>query len=151
MNISKTSWHYRLVKLGNGKKPMPQNLCPYVRKLFEVVFCIVIGTLMCGFIGLAGAMALESFLIDMAWVADKFNIIQFMGGGLIGQILSSIAGFVFFALVLVLALACLFGIVAIMIFISELFSKNESIKNNIAVQYVVDKHNKICRHLDFKD
>lgn len=76
MNISKSSWHYRLINRISDK-PVPTSLCPYVRKLLLIIlvnvflvslivfFFTSIGTSLVPFIGLTAGF--------WFWIASFFS------------------------------------------------------------------------------
>lgn len=86
MNISKSSWHYRLINR-MSEKPVPRSLCPYVRKLAMIIgvlaalvsmisfFFVIIGTELVPFIGLTSGF--------WFWIASFFS-----GGVLIAGVIA---------------------------------------------------------------
>lgn len=70
MQISRTSWHYKLV---DSRRHPPRNLCPYMRSLFWAIACLLtkgVGiTLLAIF---AGALAVAPIMALVNWYIIEF-------------------------------------------------------------------------------
>lgn len=149
MKINKNSWHYKINRsVFNANKNVPESLCPYVRALLLRMFFIsLLATLIGALCHMTGSGIMQmhpqwfEFVSQSPWILNSFT---FVFGTLV------VAG------IAALSLAFIFGIVFGIIVIQESQKTEDfidSIKksDNIAVKYLIAKHNKYCPHIEFED
>lgn len=157
MNISKSVWHYKIIKkFLPSNKPVPTNLCPYVRALVWRLMVIVgiagVVTFLCYSVGLGGAAILQK---ELGWYLLNQTVPSYW---YLYPIIV-IAGLLLITSIIAL---CIF-LVALIFFIlttSEKCWKNRGkvsifntikMSDNLAIKYIQAKHSKICPRITFKD
>ncbi|AWD90528.1 membrane protein [Erwinia phage Cronus] len=90
MNITKSSWHYRLINKISDK-PVPTSLCPYVRKLLLIIVVnlFLVSLITFFFVSLGTEIVAKAGLVAGFW----FWIASFFAGGLtIVAIIATVVG-----------------------------------------------------------
>lgn len=159
MNISKTSWHYSLIKTFLPSfKPVPENLCPYIRaltwRLLVIIALIIFGVFICSAVGLGMAAGLEQkYALNLFF--DQSQHLNHWGWYPVLAVLG--------ALGIAFACAAALGIVCGMFLVLHIIHKwwlnkgsasiTDTIKqsDNIVIKYLHAKHSKICPKITFKD
>ena len=147
MNINKESWHYRFIKKMDGEFSIPNNLCPYVRKV------IIMGAL---------AVLVGSFVI--ATTVGLLGITGVALGVVAGALATSFSfGAYVFLFVLCTEIVVGFKILwdldgkfqAFFVRLGRKLFPNKSeamgdVKEpSIFIEYIKAKHDKICPSLSF--
>jgi hypothetical protein len=134
MIINQNSWHYKVVSMSRSKREVPDNLCSYVRSL---VFRLI-------GISLAVACVLSSFCLLFIPRGVDLTILQTI------VVLFGIVGVIFEGIILFLVLIAV-SIQTWHKHIQPRIPAKQNKQSGPFVQYIKDKHSKICRSLEFKD
>lgn len=139
MIINKSSWHYRYLKLVHTERAIEDadNLCEYIRKFVATTIL---------YIGFIATIAMFGFVVTGIWMNLPVKV-------------AAMACFP----VGVLVIAILAGLCYLVHKFNEWRTERKNKKNieklkagikvepNPFVQYVKDKHNKICSFIEYED
>lgn len=149
MKINKNSWHYKINRnVCNANKNVPGSLCPYVRGLlFRMLALAVCATLVGALCHLVGQGIMVSFPQYFTWLSQSPLILNSF---------TFVFGMVSVVSIGATTVGVLVGVVMAFIAIEESRKTEdfiESIKksDNIAIKYVIAKHNKYCPQIEFED
>lgn len=147
MVIKDTSWHYLYIKSHGFKKI--HNVCLYSR---AILLSLVIDIAVIGFVTIFGASTESNghTLLPVIWEPGVHGL-SFMIGvyflyGLV-EILCALIGCFIAACIII-------GVMTIFEFLKEKakgVSKNSTLQSNPLIQYVKDKHSKMCTTITIKE
>jgi hypothetical protein len=135
MIINQNSWHYKVVKSFRSDWEIPDNLCSYVRSLFFRLIGIVF----------IAACVVSSVAV---WFLPEVNETS----SFLVRIVHVLGSITVTLVVVALAIFSITGIAWLWYeYVRPKFSKYFSNKKpGVFIQYIKDKHGKICRNLEFK-
>lgn len=132
MNISRSSWHYKLVKFVHPTFPS-DNVCGYVKQLIAALLMITF---------------ILMLTIVMSWaIGCQLATILQMNMTVYSHIYMTLLGYVILTLTITLAVGTMFAVVYALSYLS---GRQSNSKGVLAV-WLRNKRNKVCSYIEYKD
>lgn len=138
MEISKNSWHYKLITDGVFRSTPPNNLCQYITRLLSVLIIesAMVGTIVSTLFGLyllyisgGEVIGVDNFMYMFSQIGAVFLL--------------------FFIMVSIVAISLVGVIMSIIFVLHKIFDKPDN--KNIIGEYFKSLKEKTCYTLTFKD
>lgn len=133
MEISKSSWHYKVIKFWNPR--VPYNLCAYMRKLvFSLIISVIAAGAACG---LAWACLYTMVWMPFMWVWGQFDptvVIADINFLFVGLFIWALLGF---------------GALSVVAEQRGWFARTKPRKPSLVMEYIRSKHQKVCKGIKF--